>query len=378
MNVAILSSFSTFGVFHDKTSRLLAELDRTYGSLLAPGHDAAAPSSCPQLPVEVYVAMEPDLRVVDEVLGIPATEPVRRPASVLKSLGTSLPDSALGRLAERIHQAVGGPEGRQIIALASFLPELSSTDSSGPATSEPACQALSNIIRLGGHLRRQFNHPVAVVEAVCGSLVHSLNPPATDGPNNESPTWNVTLDGAEKVFERLLANLQAIWNRLRTSHSSELKTFPPVALELEPGLCFALRGPSSLRNLAAQLDQATYRSLRSHVGFNLDLAHFAIAGIPLADLRENPSIRDRILHVHASGFHSKAHFGDCVPSDDNLNQLRDWFDFLKELNSPEGRTRRPHDLPPFSGCVSLEYEAAGALLDVQTALQKFGFQIIPL
>ncbi|MFM8222461.1 MAG: hypothetical protein ACKOJF_26455, partial [Planctomycetaceae bacterium] len=76
--------------------------------------------------------MEPDLRVVDEVLGIPATEPVRRPASVLKSLGTSLPDSALGRLAERIHQAVGGPEGRQIIALASFLPELSSTDSSGP------------------------------------------------------------------------------------------------------------------------------------------------------------------------------------------------------------------------------------------------------
>jgi len=378
MNVAILSSFTTFGVFHDKTSHLLAELDRTYASLLAPGHDAAAPMTCPKLPVEVYVAMEPDLRVVDEVLSIPATEPPRRPASVLKSLGTSLPDSVLGKLAKRVHQAVGGSEGRKIIALASFLPELSSTDSSGPATSEPACQALSNIIRLGGHLRRQFNHPVSVVEAVCGSLVNSLNPPATDGPNDEPPTWNVTLDGAEKVFERLLANLQTIWNGLRTSHSSELEFFPPVALELEPGLCFALRGPNSLQNLAALLDKATYQSLRSHVGFNLDLAHFAIAGIPLADVRENPSIRDRILHVHASGFHSKAHFGDCVPSDENLSQLQGWFSFLKELNSPEGRTRRPRDLPPFSGCASIEYEAAGALLDVHTALQKFGLLIIPL
>jgi hypothetical protein len=376
MRLSVMTSFSTFGVFHSETRTLLEACDRTYQRLRSDMSGASSSHLPARLPVEIYLAMEPDLQHIARILGqdVPDDSPVR-PNSVLTTLKAHLEERDVARFAEALHRAVGGEEGRQIVALASFLPELASSDLVGPPTRRPAQIALANIIRVGGALRRQYGHPVHVVEAVCGSLVERLTPPADADDPRDTSKWKVTLDNRNDVFERLLQSLREIWQELgpREAHSG---TFPPVALELEPGLCFALRELDSLTALTRKLAAPENRMLQSRVGCNLDLAHFAIADISVEEVRSNREICDRILHVHASGFHPQAHFGDCCPSDDNLQQLRPWFEFLRELDSPTWRGRRPTGWAQFSGCVSVEYEAAGTLESVQNSLEKFGMNVL--
>lgn len=123
------------------------------------------------------------------------------------------------------------------------------------------------------------------------------------------------------------------------------------------------------------LDLAEDPALRSKVGFNLDPDLSALAGIKMETVRNQPSIRDRVWQVHASGFHSTAHFGDCVPSDENLKALGQWFDFVRELDSSDGRQLRCAELAPFSGCVSIELEATGTSDDVEKCRSRFGEKI---
>jgi hypothetical protein len=347
MKLALMTSFSTFGVFDDETRASLEACDGTYRALRS-GISASHTNHVPaKLPVEIYLAMERDLRHLARVVGKESVASGgMRPATVLTTLNQRLTEAEVVGVADALHRAIGGDEGREIVALASFLPELASSDLVGPPTRQPAQVALANIIRVGGALRRRHGHPVHVVEAVCGSLVERLTPPAEGDDLGDAPRWKVTLDDRDKVFDRLLESLHLIWRELGPLEA-QAGPLPPIALELEPGLCFALRGPRSLTALTEKLAEPVNRPLQARVGYNLDLSHFAIAGVSAVEVRANREICDRILHVHASGFHPQAHFGDCSPSEDNLRKLDPWFEFLRELDSEAMRSRRPNGWPQF-------------------------------
>lgn len=377
IQLALMTSFSTFGIFRPNTKALLNSFDEAYRKLL---HTPDSPPD-QQLPVELYVAMEPDLKEMGRLTAQESSE-MSRPNSALATLGNvRFSDDVLTTLAQQLSDAVQvhPTKKRPIVALASFLPEISSTDAVGPETNAPARLALENLLRLGAQLR-QIGHPVHVVEAVCGSLIEQLSPVVADTGSQSEATWEVALDEHRAVFKRLLDSLKAVWGKLeaepRTFRASlRPPSYPPVALELEPGLCFALRGERSLKLLTELLDSPYYSTLRTKVGFNLDMAHFAIAGVKPETVRNLTSLRDRILHVHASGFHPKAHFGDCVPSDENLEALGPWFEFVRDLDSSTGRQLRSAESAPFSGCVSIELEATGTSADVEKCISLFGEKI---
>ncbi|MFN7803255.1 MAG: hypothetical protein ACK5TO_04540, partial [Planctomycetaceae bacterium] len=65
----MMTSFSTFGVFHSETRTLLEACDRTYQRLRSDMSGASSSHLPARLPVEIYLAMEPDLQHIARILG---------------------------------------------------------------------------------------------------------------------------------------------------------------------------------------------------------------------------------------------------------------------------------------------------------------------
>jgi len=260
---------------------------------------------------------------------------------------------------------------RPIVSLASFLPKkMSGTDAVGPKPDAPARLAFENLSRRGVPLR-QLSHPGQVVEALCGSLIELLSFPHIQIELDAEATWKIDSGQHAAIDQRLLDRRQPVWAILEVDRQAEQSgrkslTHAPVAFELESGLCSALQRERSLNKLADLLDPPGYAELRSKVRWNLDLAHFAMGNLPEHTVRKRTTIRDRILHVHVSGFQSKSHFGDCVPTDENTDALGRWFDFLRELDGSDGRQLRCAELAPFSRSGSITLKATETSADVET------------
>jgi nucleoside phosphorylase/sugar phosphate isomerase/epimerase len=180
---------------------------------------------------------------------------------------------------------------------------------------------------------------------------------------------SVTALPTPRVLDLLVARLEEIARRSGLVPSDGIS----LAIELEPGPFYAVNSLASLSYLAARVSENPL--LSNVVGFNLDTAHFALAGITPSDVVASTSVCSRIAHASFSD-HGPGHFGDVALGEvglgssagltDKLAPFKDWIRFLNQriLMVPEGQ--RP---VAFSRHVSVELEAAKTVKDVMATVE---------
>ena len=339
------------------------------------GSDVAARDWPPGgVPCEFYAFMhrEPELRppgVVRVADAVGATAELWREhvraAAAPNSSDASRPQTRLEAMSRRL---VGLFRRRRsaIAAIASFLPELTSIDD---AVFERGRDALLCLMQLASLIRTASSGPNArpggprVLEIVAGCRVMSRFPArvvtshgAQGGAIGEAPETVANVLTASQAVDQLHDGLLRVVEHARAS-GVELT---PIALELEPGPLFVLSDLAQMRSLCRRLD-APNSPLGPFVGFNLDVAHWSIAGIDPGSLeRGAPDVFRRVIHAHISD-HGRGHFGDAVLGHVGLglrkNGLREfgpWIDLIRRIADRNGQA---DGRPPFSGLVSVELEA---------------------
>ncbi|MBS0261154.1 MAG: hypothetical protein JSS02_04295 [Planctomycetes bacterium] len=342
----MITSFSTQGIFYSK--KTFGAFDRIDGECRSSDGRPTA--------VELYVAMEPDLlhwKFEEEARALHEGRPSLRPLNCAKTFSELSPTDIVKAAGEIDANVRSSEKGREIVALATFLPEIVASDRRVNPSRQDAVRALANIITLGRLLRKDFGHPVSTVEIVAGSRFESLKGRAS---GNGERKYEVCLETISTIQARLLQSLEQAL-QLACSGGTQRDDCPAIALELEPGGYFAVRNIDSLTSLANALDQTP--AISDKVGFNLDISHWRISGVTIQEIQSNPNVQYRIIHSHFSGHHRCAHFGDCVPAPAEWDNFTPWLTLLRDLMSPKEMAIRQHKrLPMFSGCVSVEMEAA--------------------
>lgn len=116
------------------------------------------------------------------------------------------------------------------------------------------------------------------------------------------------------------------------------------------------------------IDAHAVSAVRSSVGVNLDIAHWAfLAGIhPFwLELPENRCVRNRVIHCHASD-HSCGHLSDNFLGAFHWDEFKKWMHLVANL----AREYRPPGRPRYSGLVSLELEACRSINTVECSLRR--------
>lgn len=305
------------------------------------------------IPIELYVSMEPDLFRIARSSNLLGR---KRPLMTEDVLG-GLSAIHLGKLTKEIVKKVGLHCGeRPIIALATYIPEISKRNQATAGKSE---SALAGVIHLARLLRESSPlHKVFVVEAVAGSRFSTGVASNRSGGSNDDAklNLNIELDEDHVVQDRVIERLENVVNEV-TGVASKNEGWPTIALELEPGPFFVLRDFETLCQLAERIDRN--KLLYDKVGFNMDISHWRIAGIGIQEIREHVAVADRIVHAHISGHHPHAHFGDSIPTERDWLAFEPWIELTMDLMSPIMQKRRiERALPQFSGFVSVELEAS--------------------
>ena len=234
--------------------------------------------------------------------------------------------------------------GKKIIALATFLPELTSFETNQEAW-EATQQALCFLISLCRKMQL-LGHPVSTIQIVAGSRADGVELADEHG---QTKAYTVNRLCIEKAVDRLIRRLTPVAEFAAQS--------PPIqiALELEPGPWFTIGGAASLKLFCERIDANPNNALYQVVGVNLDIPHWDfLSGISVEWLRkpENEVIRKRIIHCHISD-HSNGHFGcHIMGMFHGENQFKEWIALIAEINLlPKDQTR-----PNYSGYVSCEME----------------------
>jgi sugar phosphate isomerase/epimerase len=180
-----------------------------------------------------------------------------------------------------------------------------------------------------------------VVEVVCGSRFSGIFPAIDqECAGDEEEVVVAAVMGRKTALSNLMRNCKIICDQI-----AGLPLSVRIALELEPGPIFTMNDENSIGHVLRHLRQGDQLK---RVGFNLDIAHWRMAGFGKPQLAL-AGMSDRIWHAHLSGHHPHAHFGDLAPLSINvIADYREWIDFLAEL--PQGDEK-------YSGVVALEIEA---------------------
>ncbi|WP_298867367.1 hypothetical protein, partial [uncultured Gimesia sp.] len=148
----------------------------------------------------------------------------------------------------------------------------------------------------------------------------------------------------------------------------------PYSLELEPGSLFLANSAQSLTHIAKLLKKSKHK----HIGFNLDLSHFCLAGIlkrnkhdgsfqlssEITNSNAFDIFRTRIVHAHISDSSDKGHLGDLpFESIHDANYFEQQIQFLSNLISKEN-----HSIP-FSNYLSMELEAVGSWQEIERSFK---------
>ncbi len=350
-DLALMSSFCTAGVGEPLSMKPYADADNAV--------QAHSPSARP-VGIELYIGMDPDLRKIASHLNRSEWRDHTRPLNACELLG-SLDDNEVAVVAKWFDDMVKRRCGdsRRIVAAATFLPEISRSDNARLPSREMATRALANVMRICRLLRSSKNrHPVKSLEIVAGSRFAGLaESERIAGMDTEDPDikhcYIVNMMSREDGVRQVIRSLVDALNSL--GGDKELSDYPVLALELEPGACFILNDLAALKIFAATISDHPLLSTR--VGFNLDIAHFRIAGITPEQLSECPQILERICHSHISGHHPAGHFGDVLPSRTQLKEVLPWLKLLRGAwqNSAgeKGKSLGGHA----TNCVSVELEA---------------------
>jgi sugar phosphate isomerase/epimerase len=234
-------------------------------------------------------------------------------------------------------------EGVSLTGIASFIPEVACAPGSDGRNN--AIRAIATLVRMAQGLVPEDCVPV--VEVVAGSRVEAVKINAGEVVANKVPDET----GRTRV-------LSAIRLALRIVLGDDPAPRVAIGIELEPGPLFLLHDESTLRAFAVAI--AKDEVLRPYVGFNLDIVHWRLADIRPEIITPNhryyeEAIAERIIHAHVGGHHPNGHFGDVRLLE--INELEDFLPWVRALRKLASLQRGP-TLPQFSGCVSVEFEAA--------------------
>lgn len=267
----------------------------------------------------------------------------------------------------------------QIMGIASFLPEISDWRQS---PREEATRALRFILRLSKKLRELGEHPLKTIELVIGSRAQGIFRIKPQENSDQSPRVAVNCFPGERGRDIVLHELATLEGDVRGSGIA-------LAVEMEPGplnilnhsriiksaseiLELPLAAPSTQqRSHNPQLLAQNLLTISEYVGFNIDIAHWAIIeGSSANNIPKNSALFRRIAHAHISDHADNIHLGDLpfwsIAGHDVV--LKTWINLLR-ARANEGQL----DFP-FSGYVSLELESARDSRDVRSScdtLQKW-------
>ena len=293
------------------------------------------------LQAELYIMMEPDAQLWAQSWNWPQHEALSA-VEFLSKISPEETEDLAARLRKNYKEM-----GVTVLGIASFIPEVACHPDS--EVRRRAILALSTLIRIARFLVAPDldPKPVPVIEVVAGSCVESVV--------KENDDTFVDLMDDSVGCERVLGAIrEALCNVL--DDIPDLRA--TIGIELEPGPLFLLRDYPTLRQFAKAIEKDPL--LRRYVGFNLDIAHWRLASIPVGIVDPESKVRDeliyeRVVHSHIAGHHPHGHFGDIPLLE--VNDPKDFHSWLRALKNLAGSKRNP-ELPPFSGCVSVEFEAA--------------------
>lgn len=280
-------------------------------------------------------------------------------------------DKAMLKVAQSIlRKKIGNAEKAPIVALTSFLPEISQDDPD-PEASKPskASRAVAALYKLARVLRANGEKQLHVIEVVGGSRVQGLwrGRPETMRADLPKQTYFAIRKKKTEAIRALALALESSLRLACPKPDDELA----IALELEPGPLYVLNDLSSISRCIAKID----RKYRSYVGLCLDIAHWHLACIKPDEVP--PRLKQRIIHAHISD-HSKGHFGDLPVGDLGfelsgrgstaamLTEFEPWMKLLKEV----WEKPRPNNLPLPSRYISVELEAASSMESVNRSLRR--------
>jgi hypothetical protein len=213
------------------------------------------------------------------------------------------------------------------------------------------------------------------VELVGGSRVQGMSNAtyrSAKWPHHARPAYLAHRIGAVKGWSLLWESLRAVVDRTRL----EPKDGVALAVELEPGPLYVLNDHAGLVALADLLAARGAERYARVVGFNLDVAHWFLAGIDPAKV--DPRVVARICHVHISDI-GLGHFGDAPLGalglgrdtgdvERNLRAFAPWLGLIDRVI--RGRAGRGRDGVPFSMCASLELEACAGIAPVHESIER--------
>jgi len=248
-------------------------------------------------------------------------------------------------------------KGFNIVAFASFLPEIMAHDGNEAAW-KSAQQAICSLVKIGRELRIR-GHKIETIEVVAGN---KLNGVWSAKDKSDVDVYVVNRMTREKSLVQLLQRLEPI-----AEIAVESKRIQ-IAVEFEPGPLFTIGQIESLREFCLMVDGHESEAVRKVIGVNLDVPHWDFLGkISPDSLRNkiNRPILNRILHAHICD-HSSGHFGDCTIGTFNAKErFGAWIKLLGDLYK-ERKVEAAH----YSGFVSCEMEACKGLAFVSDCVSQ--------
>jgi sugar phosphate isomerase/epimerase len=287
----------------------------------------------PHPPCDLYMFMQTDIDAIPRKTGRDS------PTAVEAMAGWAGSRRMIGRLSEMVIEQFSGIP---LVSIATFIPEVGSS-----RDWKTASKAIQFLVKFARRLIAAGQH-IRVIELVAGSCIDGIWPGRRpDDAVDDLRFIANRMDDAE-ARNRLLRTLRHAVRKTGLHRKRDVH----LALELEPGPLYNLRDRDTLRTLCARL--AADGELSGVVGINMDISHYKLAKVPIADVWRDLAIRNRIVHSHISGHHRTGHLGDLPLSPPAWpGGFTDWLKLLSRVHA----ARNDRDLS-FSGFVSLECESA--------------------
>ena len=316
---------------------------------------------CPDIVPDVYFFMESDVKYWRNIFG------KRRDEDTAISFLADLNGQEIDQLVAGTLENLGGVPP---VAITTFLPEISVRTNDQRAI--VAKKAITNVmriaVRIGVASKVSEITRTPVVQLVAGNKLEGIECRFSPGRQRDEFLIKDSFetDAYQRILSRLSDGFGEIYEESRGSEElqeafGQLK----IAFELEPGPLYLLDGPESVKRFCTLIDRGGDQRcdfVRSKVGFNLDIAHWWLKGIRPSFLDEFPWVAKRIFHSHIAGHSKRAHFGDISlteMSTEDDSELLAWLTKVSKLDNSH-----------FSGCVSLEFEAAPNSNLVANSLQR--------
>jgi YD repeat-containing protein len=254
----------------------------------------------------------------------------------------------------------------QVVALKCYAGGLTRDEAIWADSSvEGVCRAISLARMARRHNTTLRSRDVLPIVLAVGSRIERIQ---ISGRSEHGKSLFLTERPTGHVLEVLMSRLERIVRHagLKTDEGISL------AIELEPGPLYAINKMSTLQEMAARLTRNPL--LSKVVGFNLDFAHFTLAGITPCELAVDDAVCSRITHACFSDV-GPGNFGNLAlgegsvgsnPGDsDKLAVFKEWVTFLEArlLKAPEASR-----VVAFSPHVSLELEAAGSMSWIMSSI----------